>query len=122
MMLMIVKLIRALLKEKRYTTCDRITKRIFKDKKKPYLSNVWVNITRRIPADAFEPPVELVFENEIFTAPRGYDTYLRIAYGDYMTLPPEEKRGGGHGDLIVDLNHAWTPGTPISAEDGRLLE
>ena len=34
----------------------------------------------------------LKFEDREFYAPVGYDEYLRTIYGDYMTLPPEEKR------------------------------
>ena len=29
-------------------------------------------------------------------APVGYDTYLRGLYGDYMQLPPEDKRVSLH--------------------------
>lgn len=35
---------------------------------------------------------DLVFEGRSFSAMRGYDEVLRIAYGDYMTPPPIEKR------------------------------
>ena len=38
-------------------------------------------------------PVEKVtFEGKEFSAPKEVDTYLRKQYGDYMTLPPKEKR------------------------------
>lgn len=32
------------------------------------------------------------FENRLFLAMKGYDEVLKIAYGDYMTPPPENKR------------------------------
>lgn len=35
---------------------------------------------------------EYDFENERFLAPRDYDAFLSALYGDYMQLPPEEKR------------------------------
>ena len=35
---------------------------------------------------------EYDFENEKFLAPRDYDAFLSTLYGDYMQLPPEEKR------------------------------
>jgi lipopolysaccharide cholinephosphotransferase len=44
------------------------------------------------PSDAFAETVELHFENRTFSAPCGYDQILRDLYGDYMKLPPPEKR------------------------------
>lgn len=38
----------------------------------------------------------LLFENEKFMCPTDYDSYLRAAYGDYMKLPPKNKRGNQH--------------------------
>ena len=32
------------------------------------------------------------FENLTLPIPKGYDMYLKTLYGDYMTIPPEEKR------------------------------
>jgi lipopolysaccharide cholinephosphotransferase len=39
--------------------------------------------------------------------PRDYDAYLRLLYGDYMTLPPEEKRFT-HRHFFVDLTRRLT--------------
>ena len=49
-----------------------------------------------MPAEIFSEAVELEFEGEYFRAPKGYDTYLTIEYGDYMTLPPVEQRVTHH--------------------------
>ena len=44
------------------------------------------------PIDSFNE-VELVkFENDTFFLLKGYDTMLKNVYGDYMQLPPVEKR------------------------------
>jgi lipopolysaccharide cholinephosphotransferase len=40
------------------------------------------------------PTSTIKFEGEIFRAPANPDAYLRNIYGDYMQLPPEEKRKG----------------------------
>ena len=42
------------------------------------------------------------FEDEKYKAPIGYEDYLRKHYGDYMKLPPEDKRISNH-----DMNAFW---------------
>lgn len=44
----------------------------------------------------FGDGVEKKFENLLLKIPTNYDAYLKQMYGDYMTLPPEEKRIGEH--------------------------
>lgn len=44
----------------------------------------------------FDSYVELEFEGEKFKAFKGYEIYLRTMYGDYMKLPPLEKRVSHH--------------------------
>ena len=47
--------------------------------------------------DLFENLTELTFEGEKFMAFSKYDDYLRHVYGDYMQIPPIEKRQAYHG-------------------------
>lgn len=42
--------------------------------------------------DSVFPLGEIVFEDVIFPAPHNPDEYLKEIYGDYMQIPPEEKR------------------------------
>jgi lipopolysaccharide cholinephosphotransferase len=42
--------------------------------------------------DMYLPATEVEFEGEMFSAPRDWDYILRRIYGDYMKLPPEDKR------------------------------
>ena len=49
-----------------------------------------------MPAEVFDGTVEVDFCGGRFPAPAGWDTYLRRLYGDYMQLPPEEKRASLH--------------------------
>lgn len=44
------------------------------------------------PNEIFNSFLELEFEGIKFPVPAGYTTYLECAYGDYMSLPPENKR------------------------------
>ncbi len=50
----------------------------------------------RMPIEVFSDTVELEFCGELFPAPVGWDTYLKGLYGNYMELPPEEKRYSKH--------------------------
>ena len=45
-----------------------------------------------IPARCLEKTAEVEFEGRKFMAMEGYDEVLRMAYGDYMKLPPPEQR------------------------------
>lgn len=47
-------------------------------------------------SDYFENIIEIPFEDTYFYGPEGYDLFLTNGYGDYMQLPPEEKRGNQH--------------------------
>lgn len=53
--------------------------------------------------ECFGDKVELAFEDDTFKCPANYDAYLKTVYGDYMTLPPEEKRQKGHDIIHVDF-------------------
>ena len=35
--------------------------------------------------------------------PRSYDSILKKCYGEYMRLPPEDKRYGHHNIIKIDL-------------------
>jgi len=54
-------------------------------------------IRGRVPVECFASSVDVDFEGHKFPAPVGYDQYLRKLYeninnGDYMILPPEDKK------------------------------
>lgn len=38
------------------------------------------------------PVSKIQFEGRMFSAPKDVDTYLKAQYGDYMTIPPKDKR------------------------------
>ena len=47
------------------------------------------------------------FENIKANIPFGYDRILRKTYGNYMKLPPEEKRVSHHFSEIIDVNKSY---------------
>lgn len=49
----------------------------------------------------FETPTDMLFEGEVFSGPTNYKAYLRKKYGDYMSLPPEEKRYSDIEDIVI---------------------
>lgn len=46
--------------------------------------------------DIFQEYVDIEFEGSLFKSYKNYDKYLSNIYGDYMKLPPEEKRVSHH--------------------------
>lgn len=56
-----------------------------------------------IDGDWCEATVDLDFEGRSFMAPKGYTHVLEQIYGDYMTLPPEEKRVPAHSTIEIQI-------------------
>lgn len=59
------------------------------------------------PKSAFEKAVFVPFEGTKLPIPVGYDAYLRIAFGDYMKLPPQEKQVASHDVIFMDLDRSY---------------
>lgn len=57
-----------------------------------------VTITNKIlwKSEKLKETVDVEFEDSRFPIFKEYDYYLKIHYGDYMTMPPEEKRVSNH--------------------------
>lgn len=53
--------------------------------------------------DWFDGYIEVSFHDYTVRVPKGYDQYLTQIYGDYMVLPPEEKRVTHHGHYYLNL-------------------
>ncbi len=51
----------------------------------------------------FTDVTELSFEDTSFSAPKKYIKYLEYFYGDYMALPPEDKRYNRHNVLKLEF-------------------
>ena len=56
------------------------------------LSFIGYSYKERYSRRCFDNYVPVQFEGNEFLACEGYDEVLRAIYGDYMQLPPEEKR------------------------------
>jgi len=60
------------------------------------------------PAEWFGEGNQLEFENLMTVVPSAWDKVLRELYGDYMKLPPEDKRKPGHNVYVIDLDKPYT--------------
>lgn len=56
-----------------------------------------------VPRGCLDNLKELNFEDTSFLAPADFDTYLTIFYGEYMKLPPAEKRENRHHIVKVKI-------------------
>ena len=80
-------------KEKLFTKVDELSQIYNKAKPKTLMISVVFAMTGRcIEDDAVFPPVELPFEEDTMMVPHDIDRYLTHIFGDYMKLPPIEKR------------------------------
>ena len=52
---------------------------------------------KEYPRSVIEGSVDVEFEGKKYKTMQGWETYLSVNYGDYMQLPPEEKRVSTHG-------------------------
>lgn len=57
-------------------------------------------VKKRNRIEVYSSKVEVDFEGYKFFAPVGYDEYLKDTYGDYMQLPPIEKRVTHHSNKV----------------------
>ena len=55
----------------------------------------------------FSDYILMPFEDTHIRVPKGYDSYLTSEFGDYLTLPPEEKRVPIHHVGILDFNKSY---------------
>lgn len=56
------------------------------------------------PREYFEKEVYKEFEGYLMPLPIGYDGYLRMAFGNYMEMPPEEERIPKHDAVYISLD------------------
>lgn len=94
---------------------SRIRRRTEKIKRKwngnkncPYFATEIISDCKRyFPADLFDEIKEIKFENRNYCIAGKADEFLKIRYGDYMQLPPEEERVWKHRPMIIDFEHNY---------------
>ncbi len=61
------------------------------------------SLVRYYPQDLFENLVRVPFQDRTYSVFRCYDDVLKLRYGDYMQLPPDDERIWRHHPIIVDF-------------------
>ena len=72
------------------------TSRLCDDEKSDFVCEIFSGVTKPFPRAAMAGCILMPFEDKVFSVMSGYDAYLRATYGDYMQLPPPEKRVTHH--------------------------
>ena len=79
----------------------------FRDPKSEFVgdfSGIYHGLPRtKVKRELFAESTLLDFEGKRYSAPAGYDAWLTALYGDYMVLPPEEKRVSHHSFVAYSL-------------------
>ena len=72
-----------------------------------YFGGAVIRTHNEYPKALFLEYNEIKFEDDFFQIVKDYDSYLKIAFGDYMELPPEDKRGEQLHAIKVDLENSY---------------
>jgi len=78
---------------------------------KGYCLHLGSMFPRRRTLGYLHPIVLHKFEDGEFPVPAHADEVLTELYGDWRKLPPEDKRKGGHGKLILPFQAVMVPGS-----------
>ena len=67
----------------------------------------WGYMKNEYPKEAFASAVYRKFEGCDMPIPVGYDAYLKMAFGDYMTVPPKEQQTTCHDAVWIDTKRGY---------------
>ncbi len=62
---------------------------------------------KEYPKDAFDHAIRRSFEGHQLPIPVGYDTYLSMAFGDYMQIPPKDQQICHHEYEYLDMHNSY---------------
>lgn len=60
-----------------------------------------------MPRRLFDQSERYKFEDTTIVGVKDYDTYLKMLFGDWHKLPPEDKRVEGHDYILLNLNKSY---------------
>ncbi len=96
----------------RYRISKFAEKQMTKYNKKPCthiteLCSRYQYMVNEYPKEIFEGAVYKEFEGVLVPIPQGYDEYLKMAFGDYLKLPPESEQVPKHDAVFIDLENSY---------------
>lgn len=86
---------------------DKVAKRFNNDPNAPYyfISNCALcKLKLLFPAEIFHTSVDVPFEDLRVPVPGNYDEFLRLIFGNYMNLPPEQERVPHWGRILISAD------------------
>lgn len=106
LIIILVKVCTFFISQRRFAEyLDRLAQKYNKDNTNYVFSNAQgLYVKKRFLKNVFDEVIELPFEDRMFKGFADADSYLRNSYGDYMQLPPEEKRVSHH-DFVAYWKH-----------------
>ncbi len=113
------KLLKSIPRRLRCLAAKAIRKRVFKPIQSGERCELYDGFPLQKPRFCSADFAELIdaeFEGEMFPIPKNYDAVLTAHYGDYMIIPPPEKRTGGHDIAATDLHRSYADYLPENAE------
>lgn len=81
----------------RFDECDKVTE----------LCSWYQYMVNEYPRKAFDSAELVPFEDTTVPVPVGYDCYLSMAFGNYMTMPPKSQRYAKHDIVYMNLNEGY---------------
>ena len=106
-----------------YKRLDRLKAR-YPYEKMTMTGDTWVAHIDNIlfPKSVYETSVSLPFEDTEMNCSAHYDEYLTRIFGDYMTPPPEDKRGEEHAStaVVIDAERPYSYYQQMFLEKGTI--
>lgn len=106
----IAKVIKFIFKPIRASFLNRLIENLLRNNKQSnyfYTLGNGYNFKKIITKDILLEKEKHVFEQNKYQIPKRYDEYLTLIYGNYMSLPPEEKRVFPHEAIVVDTKKGY---------------
>lgn len=71
------------------------------------LQSVFRFMRLQYPKKYFHEAIYMEFEGHMMPVPKGYDGYLKMAFGDYMEYPPQKERVPKHDASYINLEEGY---------------